>query len=1158
MKCFLPYLLVGLGLLLVVPALAAPQVRLLLPLGRAAYQTNEAIDLSVIVSDTQVLPADRVNITVTGAGASQAVFTFPIAGAALVNGTARVTEHYHLNGWLLRPDAYTVEVAAYGATATAKFELYSHVRKSTFKVIDWGSRASGDTLSRLGEESLGYNLVYGDFRQGRTLKNAEGCIRGGLDYMQCCTMSGAHQMDLRSECDWSDPLVIRGGTARSTQQAFLDRTTPNALGVHFYDEPGLTWAKDPITGKTTPHAVPTQKTAYQNAFGAEPIHFSKVSADDPASVDKWMQWGRWKLSFMDAAWKDAQFGVSYVNPNALSVTQSVYGWTAYADGYYFNVARSLPIISGHGGYDDGPSSYFYPGFHAEFGRVRDWNKPYWYLPSWYRISSDVYRLEQYLSFIGNLQGIAKPPDMQVHNPAGTAEAEGIVESNKIMAKLGTVFTTMPVTRPPVAVLYALTQSLAAEVKNMDDNYEGDGHTRAKLLQAYMAGKQSHYNLFPVVEEDVLDGTLAAYHKAVVLAGVNALDAKVVAALEAYIAGGGKVWLTDDCQVQIKGAEKLGVAASTSQYNKIGELWKTDQKESMRQRAGRFFITESAPLAKALAAKCAAAGIAPDLNVDNPEVTVARQGQGDIEYFFAVNAAGDPQGKDWLSIVPTTATITFANDNRGLYDAVRGGAVPEFAAVKAARKNLVAKFAFGAGQMRAFARTARPIGGVTVGAPTLTRDYTQPQAPYAVKFAATLLDDKGAVLSGSAPLQIVLTDPLGAVRYVLYRATDHGVCALTLPLAVNDPAGTWTLAVTDLLANTTGTATFATTAPAQCGALIGATARATCFGNDRENIFRFVRTHQRVTLVVGTSPFDADAAQRLTTALRPWGVACVTVPAAEVNKARVLSPEDAKTWVGLAFGRVTAENAKQPSLVGYAVDGPVVLIGNPDDNPLIKSVGAWGFLPYTPSADFPGRGRGFIAWQRDAVGIGQESITAIAYDADGMAEAIGTLFEAAAGLDPLTPHTLPTQAAVTPATRADKVAALKTAWTLTLPDRVIWMDAAGKTVQTNDGSFFALANGKASPTEVDVLASKPASNKLETKTPDVLAKALAPSRVVKGVVTANGLTAVAYWGGLVQLFAADGALKAQVALPQDINALAWNGATLVVAQADGKVCGLQAP
>ena len=41
-----------------------------------------------------------------------------------------------------------------------------------------------------------------------------------------------------------------------------------------------------------------------------------------------------------------------------------------------------------------------------------------------------------------------------------------------------------------------------------------------------------------------------------------------------------------------------------------------------------------------------------------------------------------------------------------------------------------------------------------------------------------------------------------------------------------------------------------------------TQRAVSFGNDRENIFRFARTHRAVTIVKGTSAFHDAAVKRL--------------------------------------------------------------------------------------------------------------------------------------------------------------------------------------------------------------------------------------------------------------------------------------------------------
>ena len=105
-----------------------------------------------------------------------------------------------------------------------------------------------------GEDGLGFNMFYGHYGQDTDAH----FIRAGVDFMANCVMSGGHQMDLRMECDWSDPLVTRGGTRRVVRRAMMDRTRPNVPGVHFYDEPGLTWHKHPATGEFTPHGIPSQ------------------------------------------------------------------------------------------------------------------------------------------------------------------------------------------------------------------------------------------------------------------------------------------------------------------------------------------------------------------------------------------------------------------------------------------------------------------------------------------------------------------------------------------------------------------------------------------------------------------------------------------------------------------------------------------------------------------------------------------------------------------------------------------------------------------------------------------------------------------------------------------------------------------------------------
>ncbi len=1135
--------------LLALQIFAAPQVQLLQPLGRTAYQTNELIDLSVVRSDTAALPAGLLQLLLTGEDGSKLTFSFPVSAVQLVGNNARITEHLHLNGWLLRPGKYQVNVVVDGVTLVkpAIIEIYNHIRKSTFKIIDWGSGARGADIAKLGEDSMGFNLLYSS-------AGGDDSIRGGLDYMGCCMMSGGHQMDLRAECDWSDPYVLQGAKARVVRTALQFRTTPNAIGVHFYDEPGLTW----LNG--SPHDLAPQIRSYKGVFGTEPQRSTTVKADDPASIDKWKQFGLWKLGFMDASWKDAQAGVSAVSPNLMSVTQSQYGYMAFTDGYYFNVARSLPVTSGHGGYDEW-GGYLNPYLCLEAARARDMSKPNWYLPDWDNIPSERFRLEQYTCFMLGLQGLAKPPSIAIQNPASSPTSDGVVESNKTELRLGTIFNTMPAPRTQVAELYSISHLLDAQTKNITTVLYSHQDPHGIALNDVMnAGILDQQRISVITDEDIIDGTAAQYHKVIILPAINYLDPKVVKGLGDFIAGGGKVYLTGDCKVKIDGAINLGLPSAISDAELIKQLnAQGRQKEADPKNftTGKAFLGVT-PFAKVLKAQLLKDGIAPIFESSNPEIAAARAAYGDIEYIFAVNVKYNEAEGAMNSIKATTATISMPDDGRPLYDAMIGGLALGF--TKGANK-LTADFRWGAGQMRAYARTARPIGGVNVIAPTMTYDLTQANSPITLRINAMLMDTQNGVLVGSAPMQIVVTDPLGAVRYDLFRATDQGICQINLPLAANDPTGKWTVAVSELLSNKTGSATFTVTAPKRNGAVAGASQRAVVFGNDNEHIFKLFRTHQDVTIVKGLSEYNIATANQLAESMKPWGIRCKIVNAADVNKAREVSAEEAKTMCGIDYvstGQIKAGRDNSPALVGYDIQGPVVLLGTPEDNPLIKNIVAQKVLPYIVSADFPGRGHGLVAWQLDIIGHNQESISCIAYDSTGMNEAVGSLYEAGAGLMPLTPVTQPSEATVIVANQpANLSPAAKISWQLLLPDRAQWMKATDTDLQvcTIDGSVSQIKGDKLVSTVTATAADLAVPKAAIAPIPEACKTSLLSARVVKFVAISNDFTAIGYWGGTLQVFDNAGNLKTQQMLPQDLAGLQWVGTTLAAGLADGRVIGL---
>ena len=85
-----------------------------------------------------------------------------------------------------------------------------------------------------------------------------------------------------------------------------------------------------------------------------------------------------------------------------------------------------------------------------------------------------------------------------------------------------------------------------------------------------------------------------------------------------------------------------------------------------------------------------------------------------------------------------------------------------------------------------------------------------------------------------------------------------------------------------------------------------------------------------------------------------------------------------------------------------------------------------------------------------------------------------------------------------------------------------------------------------------VAKPPYSDAKSIDPKSITADKLIPHRVVKYVAVDRGLTAIAYWGGALQVLADKGAAKYQQMLSQDVAAMAWSSGKLVVALADGSV------
>src|SRR5207237_5510005 len=95
-----------------------------------------------------------------------------------------------------------------------------------------------------------------------------------------------------------------------------------------------------------------------------------------------------------------------------------------------------------------------------------------------------------------------PPDCE---PATNAvPRQGIVESNQLMKRLGPIFADRAPTKPPVAMLYSLSQCVHTQTKDRSANYAHAMPQGQNLPLTYVAGKLLQQQFYAVVDEDVLD------------------------------------------------------------------------------------------------------------------------------------------------------------------------------------------------------------------------------------------------------------------------------------------------------------------------------------------------------------------------------------------------------------------------------------------------------------------------------------------------------------------------------------------------------------------------------------------------------------------------------------------------------------------------------
>ena len=305
---------------------------------------------------------------------------------------------------------------------------------------------------------------------------------------------------------------------------------------------------------------------------------------------------------------------------------------------------------------------------------------------------------------------------------------------------------------------------------------------------------------------------------------------------------------------------------------------------------------------------------------------------------------------------------------------------------------------------------RPIASLSVNAPRRTARGS------AVRFKASALDAQGKVFAGKLPVEVVVSDPAGNVRYRVYRTTNHDVL---LKIAGNDPAGRWTWAVTDQATGLAANGEFTV----EGDAVKPAVQAAQNLVYDGWAVGQSLRSRAFDILLYPDQMALKETADALAAELQKAGAkAAVRILGAADQRQypmnwKLYTVEDEEMQRTMFAGDATGLRVKGKNQFGdyksdpmkhafygqYAASAErvlyrdVILLGRGDvaDNPLLDLIARrTRMLPRNPSPSFPAPGFGFVAYAWAPFHYGHDAIVVYGQDAAGLSRATTSLVQLA--------------------------------------------------------------------------------------------------------------------------------------------------------------------
>ncbi|MDL5053517.1 hypothetical protein QQ056_08175 [Oscillatoria laete-virens NRMC-F 0139] len=885
--------------------------------GRTYFYDNEPIDM--------VIPSrkDKETVVLSSQTGVTRSIQVPAMGGQL---------HFRIQPLALSPGSWTVKAGDTSGTIV----IASNVRGTPYTFYNYQSWID-DEVPMYGEwlkakwpsekqvelfRTYGINVM--QLQNGGiplTPRTQDLAIQAGTKFTSLNNVAGQHQPGGAAN-DWSVPEVIIGTRRGVQHSAQVLRRAPGFLGVHYADEPGLTYGirnpdgtyspyhqGAPIPDQNThyfgPLAVPTQHDLYKKKTGKPlPDLFNPQ-----ANLEAWLDFMRFRTTILGDVFGQYTADIHQIDPNLIGYSQ-LYAWMFLSDGEYpAENTKGVDVISTHA-YIDHMLGLWYPIHESDAMRDGSWDKPLWMMPSF----AGMIRMPTvYGAMSRKLEGLGWDRTTMPDVPETKKLAERMVPISGMLHDV-----TKP--RDAVAIFYSRDQYLVEITKDLKNTYAGRDYA-ARLVVAWIMSNATQRPASRIVEEDLLAGR-ASKHKVIIAPQLTYARPEIKAALEKFIAGGGLLLMDQSATLEIKGATKLPFTfvdwwaavfpgGPTFNYQTIFEKEIVAHLPAFNQAIGNH----APPLVKA----------------DSPWLLTSEQLAQKGRYIWLVNM----RHTTTQEMLPLQTSVTLP-EAPAIYDVFQ-------------RKLLdssTLSLDMPAGDAAIYALMPAKIQSVQVTAKT---------APSKVTISVEVLGEKAPV-DAVIPLELELLSPDGSLIKKFQRATKSGKFTETIDLGNAPMPGAYKIKVTELLGNLhaesafeplSSVKDFATVAPVDV--------------YDISHLQRTIKENSGKTmLVLYGDEKDKPVAQQV---------------------AKLLESRKIKTKIDAASNHVKVREGWNPHVYYTAciysepleISGPAVLVGDKENNPLIKRLVDVHVTPLPVSERYPGKGRAMVYWARSILGLNKDLV-----------------------------------------------------------------------------------------------------------------------------------------------------------------------------------------